>query len=57
MQKKRLLWQLFPAYLAIVLVSLAAIVWYATDAMRSFYHEQMANSLHARSAVQTAYPA
>ncbi len=51
MRKRRLLWQLFPAYLAIVIVSLAAIVWYATDAMRSFYHEQMANSLHARSAL------
>ena len=32
MRKKRLLWQLYPLYLLIMLVSLTAVAWYASCA-------------------------
>ncbi len=49
MRKKRLLWQLYPAYLFIMLVSLAAVAWYASSALRTFHQDQMKAGLEARA--------
>ena len=49
MRKKRLLWQLYPAYLLIMLVSLTAVAWYASSALRTFDLEQTKADLEARA--------
>ncbi len=49
MGKKRLLWQLYPSYLIIILVSLLAITWYASRSLRQFYYKQTAADLEARA--------
>jgi len=48
---RRLLWQLFPSYLLITLISLLAVSWYASGAMRHFFLEQTATDLKARAAL------
>ncbi len=48
-RKKRLLWQLFPSYLLITIVSLVAITWYASRSLRHFFLEQTALDLEARA--------
>lgn len=54
MVRKRLLWQLFPSYLLIMLAVLIASGWYATDVFRSFYLEQIAEVLRARTTLVRA---
>ena len=49
MRRKRLLWQIFPSYLLITLLSLAAITWYASSRLRTFYLEQTRLDLRARA--------
>jgi len=49
MRKKRLLWQLYPSYLLISLVSLATVAWYASSALRTFYLEQTKADLESRA--------
>jgi two-component system phosphate regulon sensor histidine kinase PhoR len=48
-KRKRLLWQLFPSYLLITLISLLAASWYASEAMRHFFMDQIATDLKARA--------
>jgi two-component system phosphate regulon sensor histidine kinase PhoR len=48
-KRKRLLWQLFPSYLLITLISLLAASWYASEAMRQFFMDQIATDLKARA--------
>jgi two-component system, OmpR family, phosphate regulon sensor histidine kinase PhoR len=50
-KRKRLLWQLFPSYLLITLISLLAASWYASEAMRHFFLDQTATDLKARAAL------
>ncbi|MEJ2726944.1 MAG: ATP-binding protein [Deltaproteobacteria bacterium] len=50
-KRKRLLWQLFPSYLLITLISLLAASWYASEAMRQFFLDQTATDLKARAAL------
>jgi two-component system phosphate regulon sensor histidine kinase PhoR len=50
-KRKRLLWQLFPSYLLITLISLLAVSWYASGAMRHFFLEQTATDLKTRAAL------
>ena len=50
-RRKRLLWQLFPSYLLITLISLLAASWYASEAMRQFFLDQTATDLKARAAL------
>jgi two-component system phosphate regulon sensor histidine kinase PhoR len=47
--KKRLLWQLYPTYLLIILISLMAATWYASRSLRHFFVEQTARDLKARA--------
>jgi len=50
MQKgKKFLWQYYPFYLLIILLSLIAISWYATGAIRRLYLDRTAADLEARS--------
>ncbi len=50
-KRKRLLWRLFPSYLLITLISLLAVSWYASEAMRQFFLDQTATDLKARAAL------
>jgi two-component system phosphate regulon sensor histidine kinase PhoR len=50
-KRKRLLWRLFPSYLLITLISLLAVSWYASDAMRRYFIDQTASDLKARAAL------
>lgn len=50
-RRKRLLWQLFPSYLLITLISLLAASWYASTAMRQFFLDQTAFDLKARASL------
>jgi two-component system phosphate regulon sensor histidine kinase PhoR len=49
MQRKRLLWQIYPTYLLITLVSLSIVAWYASRSLRQFYTENTKRSLEARA--------
>ena len=48
-RKKRLLWQLYPSYLFITLISVVAVTWFASAALRHFFLEQTASGLKARA--------
>jgi len=45
MSKKKLLWQLYPSYLLITLLSLLAITWYTSSSLRQFYLQQITSDL------------
>jgi len=45
MGKRRLIWQLYPAFLAVTLPALVAVTWYCSSALRSFYYEQTRSEL------------
>ena len=47
--KKRLIWQLFPSYLLITLLSLLAVSWYASSSLRHFFLDQTAADLKTRA--------
>ncbi len=49
MRPRRLLWQLYPSYLLIVLVALAALTWYFSSTLRGFYLQQTRQDLEARA--------
>ncbi|MBD3401848.1 HAMP domain-containing protein [candidate division GN15 bacterium] len=49
MPRKRLLWQLFPSYLLITVLSLLAVTWYSSRALRSFYLQETERDLQARA--------
>ncbi|MEA3428227.1 MAG: PAS domain-containing sensor histidine kinase, partial [Thermodesulfobacteriota bacterium] len=48
-KKKRLINQLYPSYLLIILICLTAVSWYASNAMRSFFFAQTADVLETRA--------
>jgi len=48
-KKKRLLWQLYPTYLLVTLISLLAATWFATRTLKHFFLEQSASDLEARA--------
>ncbi|MGD9026235.1 MAG: PAS domain-containing sensor histidine kinase, partial [Desulfobacterales bacterium] len=50
-KRRRLLWRLFPSYLLITLISLLAVSWYASEAMRHFFLDQTTIDLKARAAL------
>ena len=51
MGRRPLLWQLFPSYVVIIALSLAAVTWYATSTLRDFHHAEVARELEARARV------
>jgi two-component system phosphate regulon sensor histidine kinase PhoR len=50
-KRRRLLWRLFPSYLLITLISLLAVSWYASEAMRHFFLDHTTIDLKARAAL------
>ena len=48
-KKKRLLWQLYPSYLMITIISLVAVTIYATSSLREFYLDRIAGDLQDRA--------
>ncbi len=48
-KKKRLIWQIFPPFLLITLLSLLAVSWYASDSMGHFFLDQTAVDLNIRA--------
>jgi len=49
MKKRRLLWQLFPSYLLITVIALAAVSGFASNTVRKFFLERTAEDLRARA--------
>lgn len=49
MARKRLLWQLYPSYLLIVLIGIVAVLWYASKSLRETYVERAAADLETRA--------
>ena len=49
MRRKRLVWQLFPAFLLVTFLSLVAVTWYAAESWRQFYLKQTAGDLETRA--------
>jgi len=48
-KRKRLIWQLFPSYLLITLLSLLAVSWYASSSLRHFFLDRTAADLKTRA--------
>ena len=48
-KKRRLLWQLYPTYLLIVVISLVAAIWFSSRTLKQFYLDQIASDLEARA--------
>ncbi len=48
-RKRKLLWQLYPSYLIIILVSIAATAWLASTGIESLYVDTVAKDLEARA--------
>ena len=46
---KKLIWQIFPSFLLITLLSVLAVSWYASSSMRHFFLDQTAVDLNARA--------
>ena len=55
MPRKRLIWQLFPSYLLVTLLSLLALTWYTTTSWRQFYLQQTAADLKTRALLVQAF--
>ncbi len=48
-KSKKLIWQIFPSFLLITLLSLLAVSWYASSSMRHFFLDQTAVDLEVRT--------
>jgi two-component system phosphate regulon sensor histidine kinase PhoR len=48
-RRRRLIWQLYPPFLLITILSLVAVTWYASDSLAQFYLDQTAIDLEARA--------
>jgi two-component system phosphate regulon sensor histidine kinase PhoR len=49
MFKKRLLWQLYPSFLLIIVISVVGVAWYASQSLREFHLNQVAEDLKSRA--------
>ncbi len=49
MARKRLIWQLFPTYLLVTVLSLLAITIYTTRTVKNFYREQLSDNLERQA--------
>jgi two-component system phosphate regulon sensor histidine kinase PhoR len=49
MRRRRLLWQIFPSFLLITLLSLLAVTWYSSKSLRDFYYRRREADLEARA--------
>ncbi len=49
MAKRRLLWQLFPSYLVVIVLTVTAVTWYMARSMKELYLAETAQNLRARA--------
>ncbi len=49
MHNKKLIWQIYPANLLIILLAVVIVTWYGTMTIREFHHQQIADNLEARA--------
>ena len=49
MRRRRILWHLFPYYLLVIVLALAAASWYASRTVRALYYERTGEDLRARA--------
>lgn len=49
MRRRRLLWQIYPYFIFLMLMALGAVAWYATVSVAHFYDDQMRNTLATRA--------
>ena len=49
MFRKRLLWQLYPWFLLIIVISVAGVAWYASQSIETFYLKQISKDLTSRA--------
>ena len=54
MTRRRLLWRIFPAFVAVTLLSLLVLVWFAARSMRGFYLDETRLNLQTRTRILTA---
>ncbi len=47
--KKKLIWQIFPSFLLITVLSVLAVSWYAYNSLQHFFLDQTANDLKVRA--------
>ena len=48
-KKRRMLWQLYPAFLFIALLSIVSVTWYSGSFLKSFYLREVSLDLEARA--------
>ena len=48
---KKLVWQIFPANILIILIAIIAVSWYGTASMREFYLQDTESDLEARASL------
>ncbi|UCH83931.1 MAG: PAS domain-containing protein [Candidatus Latescibacterota bacterium] len=49
MRRKRLIWQIYPAFLFVTLFLVLAVTWYASRSLRLFYLDEIAHDLESRA--------
>lgn len=49
LNRRRLVWQLYPSYLLLILLVLLAVGWFVSGELRSFHYQQTADDLRARA--------
>jgi len=55
MKSRRLLWELYPSFLAVIAAVLLALTWYSSTSMRFFYYNQVAVFLEQNSRLFELY--
>ncbi|RLB16153.1 MAG: PAS domain-containing sensor histidine kinase, partial [Deltaproteobacteria bacterium] len=48
-KKRRMLWQLYPAFLFIALLSIVSVTWYSGSFLKRFYLREVSLDLEARA--------
>jgi two-component system phosphate regulon sensor histidine kinase PhoR len=49
MFKRRLIWQLYPSFLLIIIISVAGVAWYGSQSFHKFHLNQVAEDLKSRA--------
>ena len=55
MRNKRFFWQLFPASLFVLVISISAISWYGTQIIQKFYYQEMQEDIEDRAILLRPY--
>ena len=49
LRRRRLVWQLYPTYLLLILLLIVAVSWLVLNELRNFHHQQTSKDLQART--------